>query len=116
MLSLSKHGFRPGPRRGFILRQALDQGGGRLILFLMLSLPKHGFKHGRVKHQNQQWRNGIHHTNSIEGFWSQLKRSINGTHVHVSRKHLPKYLGEFEYRYNMRGNPEAMFSRLLLSF
>ena len=33
-----------------------------------------------------------------------------------ARKHLPKYLGEFEYRYNMRDNPEAMFSRLLLSF
>ena len=80
------------------------------------SLPKHGFKHGRVKHQNEQWRNGIHYTNAIEGYWSQLKRSINGTHIHVSRKHLPKYLGEFEYRYNMRDNPEAMFARLLLSF
>ena len=80
------------------------------------NLRKYGYKHGSVRHSIQQWKNGIHHTNSIEGFWSQLKRSINGTHVHVSRKHLPKYLGEFEYRYNMRGNPEAMFSRLLLSF
>ena len=79
-------------------------------------LAKHGYTHGRVKHQKQQWRHGIHHTNAIEGYWSQLKRSIRGTHIHVSRKHLPKYLGEFEYRYNMRDNPEAMFSRLLLSF
>ena len=84
--------------------------------FAYRKLPSHGYAHGRVKHQNRQRRNGIRHTNSIEGFWSQLKRSINGTHVHVSRKHLPKYLGEFEYRYNMRENPEAMFSRLLLSF
>ena len=80
------------------------------------SLPKHGYDHGSVKHNAKQWRKGIHYTNSIEGFWSQLQRSIKGTHIHVSRKHLPKYLGEFEYRYNMRDNPEAMFSRLLLSF
>ena len=79
-------------------------------------LRNHDYTHGAVKHSAEQSKDGIHHTNSIEGVWSQLKRSIKGTHVHVSRKHLPKYLGEFEYRYNMRGNPEAMFSRLLLSF
>ena len=38
--------------------------------------------------------------NTIEGFWALLKRGINGTHIHVSAKHLPKYLGEFEYRLN----------------
>lgn len=48
--------------------------------------------------------------NSIEGFWAQLKRGINGTHIHVSGKHLPKYLGEFEYRYNMRKVPHLMHS------
>ncbi len=45
-----------------------------------------------------------------------LKRSIRGTHIHVSRKHLPKYLGEFEYRWNLRHAPETMFARLLKSF
>jgi len=35
--------------------------------------------------------------NPIEGFWAQLQRGINGTLVHVSGQHLPKYLGEFEY-------------------
>lgn len=69
-----------------------------------------------MNHGTGEYVRGHHHTNSIEGFWSQIKRSIRGTHVHVSRKHMPKYLGEFEYRYNMRGQPEAMFSRLLLSF
>ena len=54
-----------------------------------------------------------HHTNSIEGFWSLLKRSINGTHVHVSRNHLAKYLVEFEFRWNLRHDPAAMFPRLL---
>lgn len=80
------------------------------------ALPKHGYVHGRVNHSKEEWVDGIHHTNSIEGVWSILKRSIQSTHIHVSRKHLWKYLGEFEYRFNMRGTPEFMFSRLLLSF
>jgi len=80
------------------------------------TLNRRGYDHQSVSHSNEQWVNGIHHTNSIEGFWSQIKRSIRGTHVHVSKQHMSKYLGEFEYRYNMRGNPEFMFSRLLLSF
>ena len=79
-------------------------------------LPEHGYTHGYVTHSREQWVKGIHHTNTIEGFWSQIKRSISGTHVHVSRKHLHKYLNEFEYRYNMRSKPEEMFNRLLLAF
>ena len=54
--------------------------------------------------------------NAIEGFWAQLKRGINGTHIHVSGKHLPKYLGEFEYRWNMRHVPHLMLDRLMVSF
>ena len=75
-----------------------------------------GYKHGTVEHGAKQYVNGIHHVNSLEGFWSQLKRSIKGTHIHVSKKHLAKYLGEFEYRYNMRANPSLMFDRLVLAF
>ncbi|MBI4006585.1 MAG: IS1595 family transposase [Gammaproteobacteria bacterium] len=80
------------------------------------SLPRFGYQHGYVMHSIDQWKKGIHHTNSIEGFWSRLKNSIKGTHIHVSRKHLPKYLGEFEYRYNMRSNPSLMLDRLLKAF
>ncbi len=79
-------------------------------------LAKRGYRHGMVRHSAEQWVDGIHHTNSLEGFWSQLKRSIRGTHIHVSAKHLAKYLGEFEFRYNMRKTPEFMIARLLLSF
>ena len=75
-----------------------------------------GYKHASVNHAEKEWVRGNTHTQTIEGVWSRLKNSIRGTHIHVSRKHLPKYLGEFEYRYNMRNNPEAMFARLLLSF
>jgi len=79
-------------------------------------MTKYFFNHGYVSHKRKQWRKGIHHTNTIEGFWSHIKRSILGTHIHVSRKHIDKYLGEFEYRYNMRDKPEIMFNDLLLSF
>ncbi|MCK4705304.1 MAG: IS1595 family transposase, partial [Gammaproteobacteria bacterium] len=75
-----------------------------------------GFTHGYVTHGSKQWRKGIYCTNTIEGFWAIIKRSILGTHIHVSRKHMSKYLGEFEYRYNMRSNPSLMFDRLLASF
>lgn len=80
------------------------------------NLSKAGYKHGYVKHNMEQWVNGVHHTNSIEGFWSRLKNSIQGTHVHVSKKHLSKYLVEFEYRYNMRKYPSQMFDKLLRAF
>ncbi len=79
-------------------------------------LPKLGYRHETVDHSAKEYARGDVHVNSLEGFWSILKRSIRGTHVHVSSKHLPKYLGEFEYRYNMRKHPEVMFARLLLSF
>ena len=75
-----------------------------------------GYDHQTVDHQAKEYARGDVHVNSVEGFWSQLKRSIRGTHVWVSGKHLPKYLGEFEYRYNMRKVPELMFDRLLRSF
>lgn len=80
------------------------------------SLSKHGYKHGVVNHSAEQWVNGIHHTNSIEGFWSMVKRSIRSTHIHVSPKHLNKYLGEFEFRFNRRSHPETMLDRLLAAF
>ena len=79
-------------------------------------LTKAGYLHGVVCHEYKEYVKGIHHTNTLEGFWSRLKASILGTHVHVSKKHLSKYLGEFEYRYNMRKSPKWMFERLLGSF
>ena len=51
-----------------------------------------GFEHGAVNHFAEEYVRGIHHTNTIEGFWSRLKNSIRGTHIHVSRKHLAFFL------------------------
>jgi transposase-like protein/predicted RNA-binding Zn-ribbon protein involved in translation (DUF1610 family) len=79
-------------------------------------LAKAGYSHEVVNHGREEWVRGEVHTNTIEGFWSHFKRSVRGTHVSVSRKHLAKYLGEFEFRYNLRHSPQAMFARLLASF
>jgi len=78
-------------------------------------LARHGFKHEAVNHSAEEWARGDVHVNSLESFWSRVKNSIRGTHIHVSKKHLPKYLGEFEFRHNLRKNPDQMFPRLLLS-
>lgn len=55
-----------------------------------------------VDHGSREYVRGDAHTNSAEGFFSQLKRSIDGTHHHVSREHLPRYLAEFDFRYSTR--------------
>jgi DNA-directed RNA polymerase subunit RPC12/RpoP/transposase-like protein len=70
-------------------------------------------EHGTVNHAAGEYVRGIHHVNTLEGHWSQLKRSIAGTHIHVSRKHLWKYVSEFSYRRNMRSSHAAMFGKLI---
>ena len=72
-----------------------------------------GYDHESVNHKADEYVRGDRHTNTIEGFWSILKRSIKGTHVHVSKRHLAKYLAEFEFRWNLRHDPAAMFPLLL---
>ncbi|ALR21689.1 IS1595 family transposase [Sphingobium baderi] len=76
----------------------------------------HGFWHKTVNHSSGEYVRGHVTTNGVEGFWSQLKRSIHGTHIHVSGKHLWKYAKEAEYRFNRRDCPETMLSELLSTF
>jgi transposase len=59
---------------------------------------------------------GVVHINSIEAFWSNVKRSIKWTYVWVSKKHSQAYLCEFEYRYNLRRESERMMDALLQAF
>ena len=72
-----------------------------------------GYQHRKVNHSTGQYAVGGAHTNSLENYWAQLKRSIRGTHISVSGKHLPKYLGEFDFRHNLRGMPREMFHVLM---
>jgi transposase len=78
-------------------------------------LARSPYTHGAVSHAAEEWVRGIHHTNTIEGHWSLLKRAIAGTHTHVSAKHLWKYVAEFTYRRNMRHSHWLMFDHLLVS-
>ena len=75
-----------------------------------------GFDHKRVNHSAGEHARGNVHVNSLESFWAQLKRSISGTHIHVSSKHLWKYAKEAEYRFNRRNRPQTMFDELLRTF
>jgi transposase len=78
--------------------------------------PVFGYRHETVNHLRKEYVRGDVHTNTVEGFWSHVKRSIKGTHVWVSKKHLQTYLREFEYRHNLRHAPSEMISRLLERF
>jgi len=58
--------------------------------------------HDSVNHSAQEWVRGNVHTNTVEGVFSLFKRSIVGAYHHLSAKHLPAYLDEFEFRFNRR--------------
>ncbi len=62
---------------------------------------------------NHIYVNGNIHTNTIEGFWSQLKRSIDGTYHHVSTEYLNRYVDEYSFRYNHRKDEQPMFFNFL---
>ncbi len=74
------------------------------------------YDHSIVKHNQSQYVNGRIHTNTIEGFWSLLKRGIYGIYHATSRKHLQMYVDEFVFRYNTRKHTtENRFNLLLLN-
>ncbi len=58
--------------------------------------------HHSVNHSRKEYVRGRAHVNTAEDYFSQLKRSIDGTHHQVPSRHLPRYLAEFDFRYNTR--------------
>lgn len=60
------------------------------------------FIHLSVNHSKDEYVRGNAHTNTIEGFWSLLKKQINGIHHSVSPKHLQRYCNEASFRYNSK--------------
>lgn len=73
------------------------------------------FKHNIVNHNKKEYVNGDVHTNTLEGFWSWLKRGFNGIYHKISRKHLQRYLNEYVFRYNTRLMSESYRFNAMLS-
>lgn len=71
------------------------------------------YNHQKITHSAKEYVRGEVHTNTIEGFWSQLKRSIDGTYHQISKKYLQAYVDEFAFRYNHCASEIHLFSVLL---
>lgn len=81
-------------------------------------LGKEFASHEIVNHGDGEYVRGDVHTNTAENFFSILKRGIDGIYHHVSEAHLPRYLAEFDFRYNHRsanGYTDADRTRIALS-
>ena len=65
------------------------------------------YQHKRVNHGANEYVIGDTHTNTVEGFWSQLKRSVYGCYHSISAKHLQQYVDESVFRYNTRKHSES---------
>lgn len=74
---------------------------------------KRDFYHEYVTHSKEEYVRGQIHTNTIEGFWGQMKTSIRGTYHCVSPKYLQGYINEFVFRYNYREAGVPLFKLLL---
>jgi transposase-like protein len=69
-------------------------------------------RHATVNH-SKGYVNGYAHTNTIDGFWSLVKRGIQGVYYQVGADYLQSYLNEFAFRYNRRKVMRPMFTQLL---
>ncbi len=73
------------------------------------------YTHLRINHSSKVYvmGNGHIHTNTIEGFWSLIKRGIGGVYHQVSQKYLQSYLNEYSFRYNRRDRGNLIFRSIL---
>lgn len=70
-----------------------------------------GYKRGVVIHSHNEFVKGDVHTNTIEGFWSHLKRPLHGTYAAVSKRHLQSYVDERVFTWNYRTDAFAELLR-----
>jgi molybdenum-dependent DNA-binding transcriptional regulator ModE len=71
------------------------------------------YPHECVNHGKKEYVVGKAHTNTIEGFWSLVKRGIDGTNHAVSPKYLQGYVNAYSFRWNHRDEDEPMFLQIL---
>lgn len=97
------------------LAETINPDGVRLMTDKTNRLDKVaiGFNRHAVDHSHGEYVRGDVHANTIEAFWSHIKRSITGTHKGVSKKHLQEYLDAFVFLRNNRHNDKARFFSLL---
>jgi hypothetical protein len=72
--------------------------GSKTYFSVMPNKSQHEF----VDHSKFEWARGDVHTNTLEGFFSIFKRGLVGTYQHMDKKHLDRYLAEFDFRQNNR--------------
>ncbi len=72
-----------------------------------------GYDRHTVNHGRKEYVRGEAHVNTMEAFWSHVKRSIDGTHKHVSRRHLQAYVDGFVFHRNNRHSDTRRFAALL---
>jgi transposase len=77
-------------------------------------LSRRYIRHHRIRHEDRVYVSGNVHTQTVEGFFGNLKRGISGNYHSVSSKWLQGYLNEYVWRYNHRDDPRAMFQTLAL--
>jgi len=76
-------------------------------------LGKHGYAHRRIHHSLKVYVDGDVHTNTMEGFWSLVKRGIGGVYHSVSAKYLQMYFDEYAYRYNHRHDTDDLYTQVI---
>jgi len=74
---------------------------------------RNNYRHRRINHSSKVYVMGDCHTNTIEGFWSLVKRGIGGVYHSVSQKYLQTYLDEYTFRYNRRDQGNLIFTSIL---
>lgn len=72
-----------------------------------------GYTHHRINHSEKIYVMGDVHTQTIDGFWSLIKRGIGGVYHQVSKKYLQSYLDEYTFRYNRRDQGNLIFTSFL---
>lgn len=112
-------------REGFVVAYVVTDTKGKTLLPLIYNtvhpnstiysdewyayngIDKEKFDHQKVYHKKGAYVIGRRSTNTIEGYWSHLKKMISGTHFWVSRKHLQRYVDCESFRYNTKHLSES---------
>ncbi len=129
VFGLAKRG--EGDKGGTIVAKVVDDAGAKAILphvrtkvlpesvvytdeaMIYQQLGNMGYEHDWVSHSNKVYVSGDVHTNTIDGFWTHMKRGVSGVYRGVSPKHLQSYLDEYVFRYNHGKDPQGMFNAFL---